>query len=299
MPVRKAWKRDKHEASWNPRNTAKEALLQLLVMSKDDRQIRIDDYLLGRTDANGRKELEEEISRNAELSEQLADTENAMAAIELAEDQALKARLQQLEANLREKDSGASNVAPQPEGTTDEAKVVSLKPRKSRSFLYGIAAAVLLLLAAGWFILQPGGYESPAALAMATYEPYENITNGTVRGNDADPAAKAFTAYDEGRFTEAAKAFAELPATAVNKFYLAQSLLASEQFTEAAAQFTDLTKADFGLQQESEYFLALARLGEGKTEQARQLLEEINQANSHPFNAKAEALLREIEQIAQ
>lgn len=278
--------------------TAKGALLQLLVMSKDDRQIRIDDYLLGRTDSNGRKELEEEISRNAELSEQLADTENAMAAIEFAEDLALKARLQQLESGLRSKDSGATVAPPQQGATTEKAKVVSLQQRStSRRFLYGIAAAVLLLLAAGWFILQPQGYESSSALAMATYEPYENITNGTVRGNDTDPAANAFAAYDEGRFADAAQAFAALPATAVNKFYLGQSLLASEQFMEAAAQFTDLTKTDFGLQQESGYFLALAQLGSEKTDQATQLLNEISQSANHPYKTQAENLLKEIKKL--
>lgn len=268
-------------------------------MSKDDRQARLDDYLLGRTDTNTRKELEEEISRNAELSVQLADTENAMAAIELAEDQALKARLQQLEASLRSNDSVATIVPPQQNSSSGKAKVVALQPRTSRRFLYGIAAAILLLLAAGWFILQPQGYESPSALAMATYEPYENITTGTVRGNEANPATKAFAAYDEGRFSEAATAFAELPATAVNKFYLAQSLLGSEQFAAAAAQLTDLTKAEFGLQQESAYYLALAQLGEGKVDQAKQLLSEIGQTNNHPMQAQASKLLAEIGKIDQ
>jgi hypothetical protein len=266
-------------------------------MSKDDRQERIDDYLLGRTDANRRRELEEEISRNADLSEQLADTELAMAAIELAEDQALKARLQDLESTLRSGESGATTAAPQPESISGKAKVVSLQRSNSLRFLYGIAAAVVFLLAAGWFILQPTGYESPAALAMASYVPYENITAGTVRGGDSDPAAAAFVAYDAGRFAEAAEAFSNLPPTAVNKFYLAQSLLGSEQFSAAAAQFTDLTKVEFGLQQESSYYLALARLGEGETEQAKQLLTEISQTNNHPMKAQASTLLAEIDKL--
>jgi len=263
-------------------------------MSKDDRQERIDDYLLGRADANHRRELEEEISRNAELSAQLADTKLAMIAIEQAENEALKARLQDLESSLRSGESGATTAAPNPEITAGEGKVIPLQRSKSQRFLYGIAAAVLLLLAAGWFILQPKGYDSPTALAMASYVPYENITAGTVRGGNSDPATIAFAAYDAGRFTEAAQAFTDLPPTAVNKFYLAQSLLASEQFPAAAAQLTDLTKAEFGLQQESGYYLALARLGEGETEQAKQLLTEISRANDHPMQEQASKLLDEI-----
>lgn len=263
-------------------------------MSKDDRQERIDDYLLGRADANRRRELEEEVSRNADLSEQLADTELAMAAIELAEDEALKGRLQDLETSLRSGEAGATTAAPQPENTAGESKVISLQRSKSQRFLYGIAAAVLLLIAAGWFILQPKGYDSPSALAMASYVPYENITAGTVRGDNSDPAAIAFAAYDAGRFAEAANAFSDLPSTAVNKFYLAQSLLGSKDFSAAAAQLTDLTKADFGLQQESAYYLALARLGEGETEQAKQLLTEISRTNDHPMQEQASKLLAEI-----
>ncbi|MEM6770766.1 MAG: hypothetical protein AAF597_09305 [Bacteroidota bacterium] len=261
-------------------------------MSKDDRQVRIDEYLLGQTDANGRRELEEEISRNAALSEQLADTELAMAAIELAEDQALKARLQKLEVNLQGQSTESTAV---PQSVADgEATIVKLQPRKNRRLFMGIAAAVLLLLTAGWFMLQPKGYDSPAALAMATYEPYANITSGTVRGGEADPAAAAFTAYDAGDFKAAATAFATLPATAVNKFYLGQSLLGDEQFAAAAAQFTDLTKADFGLRQESEYYLALARLGAGETELAKTLLTTIGESATHPMQTAAQQLLTEL-----
>lgn len=263
-------------------------------MSKDDRQLRIDRYLLGRMDADGQREMEEEISRNAELSEQLADTELAMAAIELAEDQHLKARLKSLESSLGTEAAGA---APSPPATSPEAKVVPLRSRKSRRFLLGVAAAVLLLLTAGWFLSQPRGYGSPAALAMASFEPYANITKGTVRGGEDNPATAAFSAYDAGNFVAAATAFGELPPTAVNKFYLAQSLLASGQYSTAAAQLTDLTKADFGLQQEAEYYLALARLGEGKTEQAKQLLQKILQSEDHPLRGEAEDLVTEIDQI--
>lgn len=266
-------------------------------MSKDDRQKRIDRYLNNRLESNERAEFEEEVSRNAALSGQLADTEMAVAAIEMAEDQSLKVRLQKLDAATFSGDQVGGSPAEPVTGNDAQTKVVSLKARRAPRLLLGIAAAILLLLAAGWFLLQPDGFASPAALAMATHKPYENITNGTVRGDNTDPAASAFRAYDAGDYASAAGAFADLPPTAVHKFYLGQSLLATGKFADAAAQFTDLTKADFGLQQEAEYFLALARLGAGDTTRATELLTTIAAADNHPMQEKADRLLAQISDL--
>lgn len=267
-------------------------------MSKDDKQKRIDDYLLNRTDDNARREMEEEITRNPELGAELAGTELAMAAIELAEDNALKARLQALETSLA---GNAPVTAPESTAVVKElptpgAKTVAINPRRNLRRLYGIAAAVLVLLVAGWFIMQPRGYDSPGALAMDTFEPYTNITQGGVRG-ESDPATAAFAAYDAGRYAAAAEALAALPATATNKFYLGQSLLGQERYADAAVQFEDVRRADFGLAREAEYFLALARLGEGKAELARQLLTTISTAADHPSRAEATELLAKMEQL--
>lgn len=267
-------------------------------MSKDDRQNRIDDYLLNRTDDSARREMEEEISRNQELSTDLAETELAMAAIELAEDDALKARLQALETSLAAKDTSttAESTAVIKELPTPGAKTVAMKPRRNLRRLYGIAAAVLVLLLAGWWILQPTGYSSPGALAMDTFEPYANITQGGVRG-DTDPATAAFAAYDAGRYNEAVDAFTTLPPTATNKFYLGQSLLGQQDYAAAAVQFEDVRKADFGLAREAAYYLALARVGEGKTALAKELLINISGASDHPSRSDAEELLVKLEQL--
>ena len=270
-------------------------------MSKDDSQKRIDDFLLGRANEASRKEMNEEISRNAELSNQLADTQLAMDAIELAEDQALKARLQGLEANFQ---AAAPNMVAESTAVVKDLpapglKKASVRPRRNLRRLYGIAAAVLVLLLAGWFILRPGGsgYDSPQALAMDTFEAYENITPGGVRGGADDPVAQAYAAYDAGKFAEAAAALRTLPPTAVNKFYFGQSLLATQEYAGAAVQFEDLRKTDFGLNRESEYYLALARLGEGKQEIAREMLLEISATGNHPLLKEASELLEKLEAL--
>lgn len=261
-------------------------------MSKEESQKRIDDYLLGRTSREDRLAFEEDTRQDTELGEQLADTELAMAAIELAEDEAMKARLQGLESKLRQETPTAATTS------VPEAKVVNMKARKrSRMNLFGIAAALLLLLAAGWWMMQPGGFDNPGQLAMANFEPYPNIAYQIERsGGDTDPEKDAYIAYEAGNFKLAREAFRALPATAVNKFYLGQSLLGEQNFTAAATTFREIVNADaFNLRQESEYYLALALAGQGETEQAITELKAIVAEAGHPSMKEAKALLEDLQ----
>lgn len=263
-------------------------------MSKEESQKRIDDYLLGRTSREDRLAFEEDTRQDTEIGEQIADTELAMAAIELAEDEAMKARLQGLESKLRQETPTAATTT----ASTPEAKVVNMKARKrSRMNLFGIAAALLLLLAAGWWIMQPGGFDSPGQLAMANFEPYPNIAYQIERsGGDADPEKDAYIAYEAGNFKIAREAFEALPATAVNKFYLGQSLLGEQNFAAAATTFREIVNADvFNLRQESEYYLALALAGQGETEQAIAELNTIVAETGHPSLKEAQALLEDLQ----
>lgn len=257
-------------------------------MTKEERQEKIDDYLLGRISPANRKDLERTLADNPEWQAQLDETRLAMQALEQEEDRALKARLQALEADLRQNPAGAANTP------SAETPVVALPARR---WWLGIAAAVLLLLAAGWFVWQPStpDYATPRLLAEATFEPYENLA-GTLRGDAADAAA--FAAYDAGQYAAAATAFAALPPTPVRRFYQAQSLLAEQQYAAAASLLQELTSADFGLQAESTYFLALAHLGVGDVRAARRLLEQLLLPDAaHPDRQAVEELLAAIEAL--
>lgn len=268
-------------------------------MNSDDKQKRIDDFLLGRADDNARREFGEEVTRDADLSGLLADTELAMDAIEYAEDRALKARLQKLEASFRQEAApvAAESTAVVREMPAPGTRKAGVRPRRNLRKLYAIAAAVLVLLLAGWFVLQPRGYESPAALAMATFEPYKNLTAGAVRGGEQDANAAAFSTYDAGDYAAAATALRELPPTAINRFYLGQSLLATGDYAAAATELDNVRQAEFGLSQEAAYYLALARLGEGKTAAARTILAEMSAQTNHPMYEKANVLLTEIDEL--
>ncbi|WP_020567170.1 tetratricopeptide repeat protein [Neolewinella persica] len=261
-------------------------------MNKDNRQNRIDDYLLGRAGREERLEFEEEVTRNTELSNELAETELALAAIELAEDRALKTRLQKLESNLSAAAPDTTTASSNPE---KQAKVVTIKSRRSNGSmkLFAYAAALLLVLAVGWWAMNNTGGFDAELLAMESFEPYQNITTGTVRGDGGLSAeAAAFADYDAGSFAAAEVKLAALATTNVNKFYLGQALLAQEKFAEASSVFIPLTQiSDFPLAKEADYYKGLAFLGQHKVSEARNTLSKIASDTTHPMQQQAEKLL--------
>lgn len=266
-------------------------------MDKDKRQDRIDEYLLGKGAPEERSALEAEFSSDESLSRELGDTELALAAIELAEDQALKARLQGLEQKLVAETPG-STVAPpltaKTSGRQPEAKVVKMRQRSKGPFrLMAYAAALLLVLAVGWWALSvPGGVDA-RQLAMDNFTPYKNIATGTVRGeNDNSAETAAFKDYDNGSYATAAAKFSALPLSPVNQFYLGQSLLAQQKYDEALAVFSPLMAAtDFPFAEESAYYNALAQLGHGDVEEAKKAMAKISGTENHPLQQEAAALL--------
>jgi len=235
-----------------------------------------------------------------ELSRELKDTELALAAIELAEDQALKARLQGLEQRLAAETPGTTVAPPltaRSSGRKPEAKVVQMRQRqKGRFRLVAYAAALLLVLAVGWWALSlPGGFDAQQ-LAMDSFTPYENIATGTVRGENDDTAeAAAFADYGNGNYAGAADKLSALPPSPVNQFYLGQSLLAQQKYDEAEDVFRSLMDiSDFPLAKESAFYRAVAQLGGGDINVARSSLTRIREADDHPMQQEAADILAEM-----
>jgi len=270
-------------------------------MNHEDKQDRIDAYLLGIAGKEERREFEEEISRNEELTKALEDTELAISAIEFHEDQAIKARLQKLEQKL-----AAAPATPEVDKsetvvrsitnrqTKTNARVVDIKRRRAGQLkLLGYAAALLLVMAVGWWSMNLGSGFDAQQLAMDSFRPYDNITAGNVRGdNDATAETAAFADYDAGNFAAAEEKLASLEATDVNKFYLGQSLLAQEKFVEAQALFGALSqRSGFALSKESHYYSGLAQLGLGDVAAAGKTFSEIAGTPAHPMRKEAKALL--------
>lgn len=260
-------------------------------MNQDDNNQRIDDYLLGRMKSGERSAFERSIDQDESLAEDIAASRMALDALELAEDQALKVRLQQLEAKLSGSSAPAATSTP---AAPESATVVAL-PGRSRGRWLGVAAALLLMLLAGWFVVNGIG-NRPEQLAMTYFEPFPNYATTNVRGDQTEDATMAaFNAYDAADFARAVELFRSLEATDVNRFYLAQSLFAAKEFTAAAPLFSDLAaRADFALAPEAVYYAALTDLARGQTTEATKSLETISADPDHPFREQAAALLAEL-----
>ena len=252
-------------------------------MNPDDQQDRIDDYLSGRL--ADPESFERELAINPQLQSDMEATRLALDAIHFGETQRLKDRLRQL-------DAGRTTATAPPK----EAKVVSIDRKRNRSWLPLAAAASVLLLVAAFFLLRPSA-DDPAVLAMASFEPYPNIALPITKGGSPEAdRATAYIAYEQQDYAAAEAAFRaydSAPAEAdADRFYLAQSLLAQENFTEAAPLFESLAaQADFNLHEESAYYGALARLGLGERERSVRVLEGITADANHPNYSEAVDLL--------
>lgn len=256
-------------------------------MSTESRQDKIDEYLLGAGSAADRSAFEAELALDDELRTQFEDTQNAMAAIEIFEDANLKARLQNLETEL----STATASAPK-----QEAKVVAMKPKaKTNRTWMAIAASLLLLLTAGWFLMRQPTMVPGGELAMNNFEPYDNIAYTFERGTSDDSIeASAFRAYEAGDYASAEMNFDKIPATEIRSFYKAQSLLAQRKFSEAETIFQKLSVTENPFQAESQYYRALSLVGLERADEARTLLQSITADEKHVSFAEARRLLDQL-----
>ncbi len=251
-------------------------------MNSEDQQDRIEAYLSGRL-ANA-ESFEREMEANPQLQSEMEATRMALDAIHISETNRLKDRLRQLEAGR-----------PADEHKPD-AKVVSINRNRQRSWYYYAAAAAVLLLIAGYFFLRPAA-QNDAVLAMASFEPYDNIAFTITKGSSSEAdRATAYIAYESGDYAEAEAAFQTLSdAGAADRFYLGQSLLAQEKFNEAAPLFDELAALDdFNLSQEAAYYAALAHLGLGQRGRAETWLQRITTDANHPNYSDAVNLLEEL-----
>lgn len=154
----------------------------------------------------------------------------------------------------------------------------------------GIAASVVLLVSlVFYFVDRPVSNDE---LFAANFTPYTNIVDPASRGPE-DEQALAFRYYDEGNYEAAASEFNKLPKTDADiRFYLGNSLLASNQASEAIDHFK-FTLQQGVFQGQSRWYLALCYLKLGDDENAIYYLEIISTGNSNYAEA-ASRILREL-----
>ena len=246
-------------------------------MNTEDQHERIEDYLLGRL--ADPVAFERELNQYPELRQEMEATRLALDAITAGEDHALKNRLRKLDAK-----------------TQTTAKIVPIDRKRRRRWVRYAAAAAVVCLLAGYFLLRPAPGEE-LSYALSQVEPYDNIAYTITKGaGDGDARAAAYTAYEAGDYPAAEAAFNRIDSDeAADEFYRAQSQLAQGKYAAAQPTLDRLAALnDFQLAPEAGFYAAVANLGLGQTAEATATLEQIAADAQHPLQAEARDLLERL-----
>lgn len=167
--------------------------------------------------------------------------------------------------------------------------------------LWRNAAAVLVLLVAGWMIYQTTQTTtSPDELFSQYYQPYQiDFPLHYRNGSDARPALpesllKGFEALDHQQYEESIPFLQEWlerdPDNDVVQFFLAQALLARKSYDEALPLLEKVQQNPNSAYREAAmWYLALVHLKNGQTAQAATLLDSLRQAKGY-YSRQAEEL---------
>ncbi|MGB3851765.1 MAG: tetratricopeptide repeat protein [Tunicatimonas sp.] len=250
-----------------------------------DNDATLDRYLHNEMDAQERKQFEEQLAADTTLTEDLELHRDTIAGIGLDGSQALKKRLQAVEAEL---------ASPAP-------AVVATK-QTSRRFLttwVAVAASLLTVLMLGYlFFIPPSA--SPQELYVAYHEPFPNLINPAQRSVEVVEETvleQAVRAYDAQQYDQALALFAQSDAlnTPGYTFYYAASYLESDQPERAIPLFERMIKEETSLFYEpSQWYLALAYLKVNQPEAARPYLQSLAEQEGD-YTEKAASLLDELE----
>ncbi|MEM6378402.1 MAG: hypothetical protein AAF705_09320, partial [Bacteroidota bacterium] len=160
----------------------------------------------------------------------------------------------------------ARDLKAQLQGLEEKSKIVSIKKNRTRRmFIYSIAASVLFLIGAFYFIL-PGDSMSSSELALSNYE----SPDFSIRGNDSqisdqEALNSGISAYESGNFEQSVQNFEGIPVDnpyyILGRYYLGHSFFAQEAYAQAAENFRLVKEAnDLRYTEEAEWYELLSCL---------------------------------------
>jgi len=193
----------------------------------------------------------------------------------------LKEELQELEATL-----------PDVELEPDTRLVLEQISKSSPTYLWRAAAVIIVVaVSAGVLIFQQLSPVSSQDLFSQHFEPYPNEYVSAQRGEDvaANPLVPAFQAYDAQNYQSAISGFQSLLAREEQPlvlFYLGSAQLQEGLGADAIESFTRFLEISDELQVEAQWYLALSYMKESRVEEAKILLEELEQSEKRGKQAK-------------
>ena len=211
----------------------------------------IEKYLLGTLSSEEKELVEQLIATDSNFKKELEFQSSLKEVIEVEEDENFKARLKEFESNKA---------------------VTSGRP----ILKWLVAASIVVLVVAGALVF-PKSSTDP--LFAAHFEPYANVIQPVVRGNDADDIkTKAFVAYENEEFELAETHFTTLLNSTSDSyvlFYLANTKLALNKASEAIPLLNSYMSVGDNLSSQAQWYLALAHIQANETVQAKNILKKI------------------------
>jgi len=164
--------------------------------------------------------------------------------------------------------------------------------------VFTVAASLILLISASYFVLNGSGQPSPKEVFTEFYQPYTYL-NGQVRGATKATesiSASAYNAYDAGNFglaVEKFEALVEVEKTAENYFYMGLANMEVGNF-EAALNNLNTTLNNFSTyKDQSKWYISMALLATDKKEEAISTLVSLA-INKGSYKAKSERVIEEL-----
>ena len=182
------------------------------------------------------------------------------------------------------------------ENNSQEAKTISFTERMAKSRIYSIAAVILLLIATSYIWLSVN--LNPARIAEDAYEPYPNIL--TVKGdNNIDQLLQdGVRAYKAEDFDKAISSLEEVlkadPDEKNAAFYLGLTKISNNQ-SEEAIPLLKIAKSSPKFEAITDWFIGLAHLKSGNTEEAKTIFEVIANDPANDKQKEAQEILGKLD----
>ena len=241
-----------------------------------DQLDKIDAYLKNKLSKSEKESFEQQMSTNPSLMEAVQQQRKAIQLIEALGDQQLKLQLKQAIQNKNQ--------------TSKPAKRLTIRWRTAA----GIAASLLVLAIALWFIFAPSSND---ALFATNYEIYNLSVNS--RDNSIDQSIRAAVdLYQKSQFEEALPLLDGIyQSTNDSKWRIAQavSLIETEQYQRAIDQLSAIRSNGTDVYQNPAlWYTAMAYLKLDQKEQAITNIELLSQKEPDIYTQKARAFLDDI-----
>ncbi|MEO1264043.1 MAG: tetratricopeptide repeat protein [Bacteroidota bacterium] len=264
-------------------------------MEKDDTINNIHRYLLNDMSDDEKHKFEatfdadDVVKKNVEMEKRFLDL------LDLASDVELKNTISSVHEGLKK--NGFFE-----EANKGDAKIVDIRKRKTASrMLYAIAATVALVIAA-WFLIDTVPFD-PAIVYANNYSQekilIDNfIENGFTPGEDVE-FQMGLDQYSKGEYQSAKKLLSEFasktPGHAAARFYLALCEMELNNFDEAVKLLEPLSDKVSDVQNSAKWYLSLAYLKTGQTNESKQLLDSLTKSKNKEYREKANSILTEWE----